>query len=52
MARFDHEKVTVWRGIIDRQQSSEVSAMRFCREESIPYWKFNYWKSGLLKWIE
>jgi hypothetical protein len=49
MARFDHEKVEFWRGIIGRQQSSGVSAMRFCREEAIPYWKFNYWKKLLGK---
>jgi hypothetical protein len=49
MAHLDSENITVWRGIIGRQQSSGVSAMRFCREESIPYWKFNYWKRRLAK---
>ena len=49
MARFDSEKASIWRGIIGRQQSCGVSAMRFCREESIPYWKFNYWKKQLGK---
>jgi hypothetical protein len=49
MARFDQEKVELWRSIITRQQSSGVSAMRFCREEAIPYWKFNYWKRRLAK---
>jgi hypothetical protein len=47
MAHLNNEKVSIWRGIIGRQQSSMVSAMRFCREESIPYWKFNYWKKQL-----
>jgi hypothetical protein len=49
MARFESEKVSIWRGVIDRQQGSGVSAMRFCRKESIPYWKFNYWKKRLPK---
>jgi hypothetical protein len=49
MAQFENEKVSFWRGIIGRQQRSEVSAMRFCREEAIPYWKFNYWKKRLAK---
>jgi hypothetical protein len=49
MSHSDSDKVTIWRGIIGRQLSSEVSAMRFCREESIPYWKFNYWKNRLAK---
>lgn len=49
MAHLDSEKVEFWRGIIGRQQSTGVSAMQFCREEAIPYWKFNYWKRRLAK---
>ena len=37
-----------WRQIIAEQQASEKTASAFCRERSIPAWKFWSWRKELL----
>jgi hypothetical protein len=36
-----------WGDILGRWEASGTSALRFCRAEGIPPWKFNYWKKRL-----
>ena len=38
------EKRRYWEAAFERQRRSRRSAMGFCREEGIPYWKFLYWR--------
>ena len=41
------ERRAVWRGILAEQADSGLSAAAFCRERSIPQWKFFSWKKRL-----
>ncbi len=36
-----------WRGLLSEQQESGQSIARFCRDRSLPAWKFYEWKKRL-----
>jgi hypothetical protein len=36
-----------WRGILEQQAASGLTAAGFCRERGIPAWKFSYWRAAL-----
>lgn len=37
-----------WQTIIERQQSSGLSTLKFCSQENIPHQKFRYYKERLI----
>jgi hypothetical protein len=45
----ENEQWTRWRGLLSEQQESGQSIAGFCRERSLPLWKFYEWKNRLTK---
>ncbi len=43
----DELKAEHWRRVVAEQEASRLSAAAFCRERTIPAWKFHYWRKRL-----
>lgn len=43
----DELKAEHWRGVVAEQEASGLSVAAFCRERTIPAWKFHYWRKRL-----
>ena len=47
MSTHQTDRTAHWQSLIDRWQSSGVSARRFCREHELSYSQFLYWAGKL-----
>ena len=47
MSKRSEERLTYWRGVLERQRESGLSIRRFCREHQVSEASFHSWKRKL-----